>query len=140
MVAGWITRWTSSSARMPPKRLVMPRASSVMSRLARSHGGGTADGAAGTPPGRPLPSPPMNTARRMSGRSSSPAVGPRNRTCPFSRNSARWHSSSATLTDCSTTTTVVPAAWIWRTFSMSRSTTVGARPSDSSSMQSSLGR
>ena len=50
----------------------------------------------------------MNTARRMSGRSSSSAVGPANRTSPFSRNTRPLASSSATLTDCSTTTTVVP--------------------------------
>ena len=41
IVAGWMVRWTSSSARMPPNRLVTPRASSVTPRDARSHGGGT---------------------------------------------------------------------------------------------------
>src|SRR5690606_26756382 len=136
IVAGWTVRLTSSSARRPPNRLVMPRASSVTPRVGRSHGGGTASGAAATV--RPRPSP-MNTARRMSGRSSRPAVGPRNRTWPFSRKIARWQSSRATLTGCSTTTTVVPWAWISRTFSTRRSTTVGARPSDSSSMHSSFG-
>ena len=39
------------------------------------------------------------------------------RTAPFSRNTARCASSMATLTDCSTATIVVPAAWISRTFS-----------------------
>ena len=50
---------------------------------------------------------------------------------------ARSATVSATLTDCSTTITVVPRAWISRTFSMSSPTTTGERPSDSSSIISS---
>ena len=52
----------------------------------------------------------MKTERRMSGRSSSSAVGPSKRTWPFSMNTARSASSRATFTDCSTTTIVVPRA------------------------------
>ena len=54
----------------------------------------------------------MNTDRSRSGRSSRSAVGPRKRTSPFSRNTARSASVRATLTDCSTSTIVVPAAWM----------------------------
>ena len=46
----------------------------------------------------------------MSGRSSRSLVRPLKRTSPFSRKTARSASSSATLTDCSTTTIVVPEA------------------------------
>ena len=44
----------------------------------------------------------------MSGRSSSSAVGPVKRNSPFSMNTARSASRSATLIDCSTTTIVSP--------------------------------
>ena len=144
IVAGGTTRSTRSTARMPPNRLVSSRHSSVTPRRGRC-AGGRATGAAPAPPdSTPAPappsSPPRNTARRMSGWSSSPSVCPRNRTCPFSRNVARWHSSMATFTDCSTTMMLVPRACISRTLSTSWATIVGARPSDSSSMHSSLGR
>ena len=82
----------------------------------------------------------MNTERRMSGRSSSSAVGPAKRTSPFSMNTARSARLRATLTDCSTITIVVPRRWISRTTSSSWPTMVGARPSDSSSIMSSSGR
>jgi hypothetical protein len=85
------------------------------------------------------PAPAMNTERRMSGRSSNSAVGPLKRTSPFSRNTARWASSRATLTDCSTTTMVVPSRWSMATTSINSATTVGANPSDSSSIISTLG-
>ena len=55
-------------------------------------------------------------------------------------NTARSAIVVATLTDCSTTTIVVPSAASWATTSMRLATTVGARPSDSSSMMSSRGR
>ena len=72
--------------------------------------------------------PSMNTDRRMSGRSSSSRVGPSKRTVPFSRNTARSARVSATFTDCSTTTIVVPSRQLARTTSMSCATIVGARP------------
>ena len=45
----------------------------------------------------------------------------------------------ATLTDCSTSTTVVPAARSSSTSGSSCATTTGARPSDSSSISKSFG-
>ena len=75
----------------------------------------------------------------MSSCSSRSAVRPSNRTCPFSRKTARSHSWAAMLRLCSTTTTVTPFACRRRTISSNSSTTTGARPSDSSSMQSSVG-
>ena len=75
----------------------------------------------------------------MSGRSSRSCVVPVKRNSPFSMNTARSASCSATLIDCSTTTTVSPVAWIRCTTSISWPTTVGARPSESSSMSSSFG-
>ena len=54
---------------------------------------------------------PMNTERRMSGRSSSSRVDPVNRNSPFSMKTARSARFSATLIDCSTTTIVRPWAW-----------------------------
>ncbi len=102
------------------------------------------------PDPRPLPPLPLvdswaaapwrYTARRMSSRSSSSAVGPSKRTSPFSMNTARSARRSAVLTDCSTSTTVVPSAWMARTISSRSSTTVGARPSDSSSIIRRRGR
>ena len=56
------------------------------------------------------------------------AVGPSKRTSPFSMNTARSARVMATLTDCSTSTTVVPPAWMARTIPSSCSTTIGARP------------
>ena len=85
------------------------------------------------------PAPAMKTERRMSGRSSRSRVRPLKRTSPFSRKTARSASSRATLTDCSTTTIVVPPACSSLTTSSSWATTVGARPSESSSIMSTLG-
>ena len=75
----------------------------------------------------------------MSSRSSSSAVGPVKRTSPFSMNTARWASIRAVFTDCSTSRIVVPLAWMARTISTRRPTTVGARPRLSSSIMSSRG-
>ena len=75
----------------------------------------------------------------MSVRSSRSAVGPSKRTSPFSMNTARSASRSAVFTDCSTRMIVVPWRWISRTISSSRSTMVGASPSESSSIMSSFG-
>ena len=76
----------------------------------------------------------------MSGRSKRSEVRPLKRTSPFSKKTARSASCSATLTDCSTTMMVVPAAWSSFTTSMSWATMVGARPSDSSSIIRTRGR
>ena len=81
-----------------------------------------------------------NTARSTSGRSSSSEVRPLKRISPFSMNRARLARRRARLTDCSTRITVVPLSWMASTMPSSRSTTVGARPRDSSSMSSSRGR
>ena len=81
----------------------------------------------------------MNTDRSRSGRSSRSPVGPLKRTSPFSMNTARSARVRATLTDCSTITIVVPAAWMVRSTSRRWPTTVGARPRDSSSTRSSRG-
>ena len=83
--------------------------------------------------------PAIKTERKMSGRSRSSDVRPLKRTSPFSKKTARSASSRATLTDCSTTMMVVPEAWSSLTTSMSWATTVGARPSESSSIISTLG-
>ena len=85
------------------------------------------------------PAPAMKTERRMSGRSSRSLVRPLKRTSPFSKKTARSASSSATLTDCSTTTIVVPVACSSLTTWSSCATTVGASPSESSSIMSTLG-
>ena len=140
IVAGWIMRWTSSSARMPPKRLVTPRASRVMPRVGRSHGGGTRLRGGRDAAARARAAP-MNTARRMSGRSSRPAVGPRNRTWPFSRNTrpvAQQQGDVDRLLDHDDRRAVARGSRApCRPAGRRRS---GARPSDSSSMHSSLGR
>src|SRR3546814_20778950 len=85
---------------MPPKRLTTPSqasttgassgigaraagASTVVERLPAPFAEGS--GSAGAPPDAPA----MNTERRLSGRSSSSAVGPVKRTSPFSMNTAR---------------------------------------------------
>ncbi len=56
------------------------------------------------------PSDPRKTARARSSRSASSWAGPSNRTWPFSRNTARSAIARATLSDCSTTIIVWPAA------------------------------
>src|SRR5699024_5024621 len=56
------------------------------------------------------PSPPRNTARSRSSRSARSAAGPSKRTWPFSMNTARSATASATFTDCSTIRMVVPAS------------------------------
>ena len=76
----------------------------------------------------------------MSGRRISSVVEPLNFTSPFSMNTALLATVRARLTDCSTRTIVVPSSAMARTMSRSCSTTVGARPSDSSSIMSSRGR
>src|SRR5438132_42401 len=75
----------------------------------------------------------------MSGRARRSAVSPKNLTSPFSMKIAFSARVRATLTDCSTTITVVPRAWIWRTMSSSWPTTAGARPRESSSIISNRG-
>ena len=134
-------RVASSTARMPPKRFTTPS-----SRRATSAGGESTAGSAFLRRTRraglsstAAPAPCRNTARRMSSRSSRSAVAPENRTSPFSMNTARSASRRATFTDCSTRITVVPWAWMARTISTSRSTIVGAKPSESSSIISSRG-
>ena len=79
----------SSTAVMPPKRLVMPASLEDHGRIG---GRRRAAGTAATWPlvlGRPPPcssaAPARNTERTMSSRSSSSAVGPSKRTSPFSR-------------------------------------------------------
>ena len=66
-------------------------------------------------------------------------MSPKNLTSPFSMKIAFSARVRATLTDCSTTITVVPRAWIWRTMSSSWPTTAGARPRESSSIISNRG-
>ena len=135
------SRLTPSTARMPPKCFATSRHSRITSAPSAPRPAPAlpvASTSARLPPDRPSPAsrpcahrprsttrhrpvgtdtsaPAMNTDRRMSGRSSSSAVGPEKRTSPFSRNTARSASSRATLTDCSTTTMVVPCAWSIRT-------------------------
>ena len=152
---GWSENVTSLTARIPPKRFVRPATSmtgwptsdSVPSSLAYVAGrtGAASPASAWAPlllapePSATEPAPSRNTERRMSPRSSSSAVGPENRTSPFSRKYARSAMVRATLTDCSTRMIVQPWAWIARTILSSSSTMVGARPRDSSSMMSSFG-
>ena len=119
-------RLMSSMAVMPPKVLRTPLHSRIAG--ASAEGGTRLPGSATTSAEEALawtwrsdgpasgvttvpstePAPAMKTERRMSGRSSRSPVRPLKRTSPFSRKTARSASSSATLTDCSTTTIVVP--------------------------------
>ena len=68
-----------------------------------------------------------------------PAPSPSKRTWPFSRNTARSAIASATLSDCSTMTIVMPSAFSRSTTWSSSWTTIGDRPSESSSMSSTSG-
>ncbi len=67
------------------------------------------------------------------------AAGPENRIAPLSMMYARSATATATFTDCSTSRIAVPLARMSRTDSRSCSTTMGASPSDSSSISSSRG-
>ena len=82
----------------------------------------------------------MNTDRSSLGCWDRSGVGPENRTRPRSMKMARLEMAVATLTDCSTMTTVTPLAARARMTSRSWATTEGARPSDSSSISSRRGR
>ncbi len=113
----------------------MTRAEDALACTCRSVG--PASGVTTVPSTEPAPA--MKTERRMSGRSSRSRVRPLKRTSPFSKKTARSASSSATFTDCSTTTIVVPVACNSLTTSSNWATTVGASPSESSSIMSTLG-
>jgi len=137
-ISPWRTdRSTSSTARMPPKLTARPWVSSATGACSRRRARTSRSMSWARPPASV---PCRNTARRTSGRSSSSAVGPSKRTSPFSMNTARSATVHATFTDCSTSTMVVPWAWMARTMPSSCSTITGARPRDSSSMSSSFGR
>ena len=68
-----------------------------------------------------------------------PAADPSKRTRPFSRNTARSAIESATLSDCSTMTMVRPSRFSCSTTARSCSTTIGDKPSESSSMSKHVG-
>ena len=108
------SRSTRSTAVIPPKRLVTPRHSSTTARVVGTVPAGRPARPASRRHRRPSgtvgrsSAPAMNTERRMSGRSSSSRVEPVKRNSPFSMNTARSARFSATLIDCSTTTTVSP--------------------------------
>ena len=129
---------------MPPKRFERSRTSS---RVGSSAVPPLLEGLSGTTgivtvPATAVscvPAPSRNTDRSTSGRSSSSAVGPWNRISPFSMKYAVSATVSATFTDCSTRMIVVPAAFSSRTISRSWPTTLGASPSDSSSIMSRRG-
>ena len=84
--------------------------------------------------------PSRKTERSTSGRSSSSLVGPWKRISPFSMKYAVSATVSATFTDCSTRITVVPCSLSRCTATRSSATTLGARPSESSSIISRRGR
>src|SRR5213083_1462059 len=69
----------------------------------------------------------------MLGSSRRSAAAPASTIRPFSRTYARWATSSATSTSCSTSSRAVPAEWMSFTTSISRSTILGASPRDISS-------
>src|SRR5581483_11573661 len=89
---------------------------------------------------RTLPAPSRKTDRKMSRLLRSSLVEPLKRISPFSMKYACFATVSATFTDCSTSTTVVPLWWMSSTMVSSCWTITGARPSDSSSIISSFGR
>ena len=132
-------RWkrVSSTARIPPKRLTRPSTSRTTGAVATWLRSRVATAATFSPLATEAPW--RNTERTMSSRSRSSAVGPSKRTSPFSMKYARWATVRATLIDCSTRMIAVPDAWMRRTTPSSCSTIVGARPSDSSSIMSSVG-
>src|SRR5438046_2914782 len=76
----------------------------------------------------------------MLGSSRKSAAAPASTIRPFSRTYARWATSSATSTSCSTSSMAVPAEWMSFTTSISRSTILGASPRDISSTIRSFGR
>ena len=123
---------TSSSAVIPPKCFVSPSTSSA-GESAVTGARGDVRAPAGVARSR-------KTARRRSGRATRSAALPRNRTSPFSMKYAVSASSSATCTDCSTTTMVVSVSAKRRIVSRRSATTAGASPSDSSSISRSRGR
>ncbi len=142
-ISAWRTlNDTSFSALTPPKRFDTSLTSSVVFRCPSLE-----VGAAVAPPpfgaGREdvaPAAPSRNTDRSTSGRSSNSAVGPWNRISPFSMKYASSASVSARFTDCSTRMMVMPCSRIAFTMSSSWAMTVGARPSESSSIISSRGR
>ena len=127
---------TSFTASTPPKRFAMPVDLEHELALGVAL---DATGAAPSPLGDAPPVPLTYTARRMSGRRSSSRVVPTNRTSPFSMNTARSaiveRDVHRLLDDDDRRARACGSRW---TISSSCSTTAGARPSESSSIISSL--
>ena len=123
---------TPPTARMPPNE----HATSITS----SGAGPSSSTRASAATWEPTEASDRNTERSRSVRPSNSSVEPLNRMRPRSRKYARCATVSATFTLCSTRMTATPSSARRRTTGSSCPTTTGARPSDSSSMSSTLGR